>query len=115
MSILNKYNQKPMFEYDNTKERQYITLKGLVEQFGINTVYDIHAIFINNKSRFGDAPIFVIEHHLVNMPQHLLETVKEMINDVEIIEMMNKRKVGFKIYSYQGKNGNGYSVELIEK
>lgn len=115
MSILNKYNKKPIFEYDNTKERQYITLKELAEQFGINTVYDIHAMFTNTKSRFGDAPILVIEHHLVNAPQHLLSAVQGMMNDVEIIEMVNKRKVGFKIYSYQGKNGYGYSVEWVEK
>ena len=28
MSILDKYNKKPMFKYDNGKEREYINLQG---------------------------------------------------------------------------------------
>lgn len=115
MSILNKYNNKPKFEYDNKKEREYINLRGLVDNNGINQVYDVHALFINTKSRFGDAPIIVTNDYMVNAPHHLLETVKEMIYDSEVVQLVNDRKVGFKIYAYQGRNGNGYSVEWVQK
>jgi hypothetical protein len=114
MSILDKYNKKSMFKYDNGKEREYINLQGLVNENGIDSVYTIHALFINTKSRYGDAPLIVIDDYLVNAPRHLLSVVEDMRNDPEVIELINKRKIGFKIYSYQGKNGSGFSVEWVQ-
>jgi hypothetical protein len=114
MSILDKYNKKRMFKYDNGKEREYINLQGLVNENGIDSVYTIHALFINTKSRYGDAPLIVIDDYLVNAPRHLLSVVEDMRNDPEVIELINKRKIGFKIYSYQGKNGSGFSVEWVQ-
>lgn len=114
MSILDKYNKKRMFKYDNGKEREYINLQGLVNENGIDSVYPIHALFINTKSRYGDAPLIVIDDYMVNAPRHLLSVVEDMRNDPEIIELINKRKIGFKIYSYQGKNGSGFSVEWVQ-
>ena len=115
MSILNKYNRKPVFKYDNEKERNYTSLIELANEYGLKPVYEIHAFFINTKSKFGNAPIIVIENHFVNAPHHLLETVQNMIADEEIIQLVNDRKLGFKIYDYNGKNGHGYSVEWVEK
>lgn len=115
MGFLDKYNKKPLFEYDKDKEREYIKLEGLVNHFGIMKVYDVHALFINTKSRYGDEPIIVTDEYLVNAPHHLLETVKEMLADRDLINMINNRKVGFTIYGYNGKKGYGYSVEWVEK
>mgnify|MGYP001187637654 FL=1 len=110
MSILEKYNKKPLFEYDNQKERDYINLRGLVQRYGIDKVYEIHALFINTKSRFGEAPIIVTENYFVNAPKHLTDTVKQMMNDTDVIELINNRQAGFSIYEYVGRNGHGYSV-----
>ena len=113
MNILDKYNKKRFFEYDKTKEREYINLQNLFNLFGKDKVYVVHALFINKKSRFGDSPIIVTSDFLINAPKHLLETVQEMMNDSEVVRLINARKVGFKIYSYRGKNGMGYSVEWV--
>ena len=113
MNILDKYNKKRVFEYDKTKEREYTNLKNLFNHFGKDKVHIVHALFINTKSRFGYAPAIVTSDYIVNAPKHLLETVKQMMNDSEVIELINSRKVGFKIYSYRGKNGMGYSVEWV--
>lgn len=114
MDVLGKYNRKPRFNYDNEKERSYINLQGLVEKYGKDKVYTVHALFINTKSRFGEAPIIVTDDYIVNAPKHLLDIVKTMINDVDIINLVNERKVGFKIYSYYGRYGKGYSVEWVQ-
>lgn len=114
MDILNKYNRKPTFIYDNEKQRQYINLQGLIEQYGKDKVYTVHALFINTKSRFGDSPVVVTDDYFVNLPNHLLDTVKTMREDVDIINLVNQRKVGFKIYGYHGRNGKGYSVEWVQ-
>lgn len=113
MDILNKYNRKPMFIYDNEKEREYINLQTLFTTFGKDKVYTVHALFINTKSRFGEAPLIVTEDYMVNAPRHLLDTVKAMMDDKDVVNLINERKVGFKIYSYHGRNGKGYSVEWV--
>lgn len=115
MSILNKYNKKPLFEYDNNKEHTFMKLKELVDKYGIDREYTVHALFINTKSKFGNAPIVVTDDYMVNAPHHLLDIVEEMREDEEVINLVNARKVDFKIYAYQGRNGNGYSIEWIEK
>ena len=115
MSFLDKYNHKPLFQYDHEQERDFINLEGLVKHNGINQIYVLQAIFINTKSRYGDAPIFVIDHYMVDAPRHLLDTVKEMLEDTEFINMVNGGHVGFKVYQYEGKNGKGYSVEWLER
>lgn len=114
MSILDKYNNKPVFEYDNKKGRSYTNLRKLVERFGINEVYTVHALFINTQSRFGDNPVIVTNDFMVNAPQHLTETVQEMMRDHELIELVNKRKVGFQIYAYENEYGKNYSLEWVE-
>ena len=113
MDILSKYNRKPMFIYDNEKEREYINLQTLFTTFGKDKVYTVHALFINTKSRFGEAPLIVTEDYMVNAPKHLLDTVKAMMDDKDVVNLINERKVGFKIYSYHGRNGKGYSVESV--
>ena len=110
MNILDKYNKKPMFNYDNQKERSYITLRELVQKDGMGKVYEIHALFINTKSRFGESPIIVTENYFVNAPKHLTDTVKQMIDDNDVVELINNRQAGFSIYEYEGRNGHGYSV-----
>jgi len=115
MGILNKYNKKPLFEYDNNKKREFAKLRDLVSIDGVGQKnYVVHALFINKKSRFGEEPIIVTENNMVNAPRHLLDTVKDMREDEEVINLINNRMVAFKIYSYSGKNGDGYSVEWIE-
>lgn len=113
MNILDKYNKKQIFEYDSTKEREYTNLQNLFSNFGKDKVHIVHALFINTKSRFGDAPVIVTSDYMVNAPKHLLETVKEMMSDSEVVKLINSRKVGFKVYSYRGKYGMSYSVEWV--
>ena len=114
MSILDKYNKKPLFMYDSEKEREYKNLEDLIKQHGEEKQYQLQALFINKKSRYGDAPILVTERYMINAPHHLVDTVKEMMIDTELINLVNDRKVGFTIYGYNGKNGLGYSVQWIE-
>lgn len=115
MSLINKYNKKAVFEYDREVQRDYTSLKDLVELNGIEKQYIVEALFINTKSKFGEAPVIVTGEWLVNAPKHLTETVKQMQNDEEVVNLINKRLVTFKIYSYQDNNNiKRYSVEWIE-
>lgn len=114
MGILNKYNKGALFNYDNEKERDFIKLSDLYQKFGADTEYIIHAIFINTKSKFGDAPVFVTDNYMVNISQHMLQPVQELLEDDDAVQLINNRKAGFKIYTFSGRNGKGYSVEFVE-
>lgn len=104
MSIANKYNKTKVFTFTIPTEYQYKTLSELFEQNGKNKVYPVKALYINKKSKFGDAPIVATDECLVNLPSHLLDTVKEMMNDEELVDAVNENKFGFTIYTYENKN-----------
>lgn len=115
MDILAKYNKSnvPMFTYDNEQQREFINLKGLYEANGSNTTYRVDALFINTKSKFGNAPLVIIDGFMVNLPKHLLETVEEMKEDGSIVMMANNDRLGFNIYEYTGTHGKAYSINWV--
>lgn len=115
LNIIGKYNKKALFLYDSEVERDFCTLQELQEQNGdTNKIFTVQALFINEKSKFGNAPVAVVGEYLVNLPSHLLDVVEGMRADEEFIQLVNDRKVGFTIYSFDNKYGKQYSVEWLQ-
>lgn len=116
MNILNKYNKNVnLFTAKPAENVQYTNLKELYLHNGEDATYKVLNLYINTKSRFGDSPVVLVTPTLmVNLPKHLLETVKEIREDVEFIDFCNKGLIGFKIYEYSNDNGVGYSVNWVE-
>lgn len=114
MSVLNKYNKGFKFNFQITEGHEYISLRELVSQGKIDEVQTVRGLYINKKSRYGDAPVAVTATQLINLPSHLLDTAISMMNDSDVVELANAGKLGFKIYEYSGKNGIGYSVNWVE-
>ena len=50
--------------------------------------------------------MFASESFLVNAPSHMLETVKDILNDNEAVASINQNKVGFTIYAYKSEKFN---------
>ena len=113
MSILNKFNKGKLFNYNKDEKRIFINFKELSEQYG-NDPRPVRALFINTKSQYGHAPVIVTDGMNVNAPQHLLDTVQEMIASDELVDMVNSGKVGFQLYEYEGKKGKAYSCNWVE-
>lgn len=116
MSIANKYNKRALFTFQLPAEFGYQTLGELFEKFGKNQTYKVNAVYINKKSKFGESPVVATDDCLVNLPQHLTETAKEMLSDGDFIEAVNNGKVGFTIYPYETKTKQEvyYSVNWID-
>lgn len=127
MSVLSKYNKGPRFNFrfDESIDYEYMDLQVLnpAEKYLIFTMY------INDKGLYDDHPVFAAASvhdqdnvFLADIPSHLTETVREMINDDEIVALANNNYLGFKIKTYEyekkekGKNVKkiGYSVEFID-
>ena len=113
-NLLGKFNGGNRFEYDKEVEREYINLKDLFTANGKEKTYPVHALFINKKSLFGDAPVIYSNEHIVNLPQHTLKTVEDIINNDEMVSAINERKIAFTIYTYSDVNKvTRYSVNWV--
>ena len=115
MSYATKFNKGNKFTFKPVDDAQYISLEDLYNK-NPDQIHDVRALYINTKSKFGNAPCVAIDPVIiVNLPKHLLETVKEMINDDDCVDAINNNEVKFKIYSYKDKTFNKtcYGVEWL--
>lgn len=103
MGIANKYNKTKVFDFSIPQDFKYVSLSELFQRNGKDKVYPVKAIYINKKSRYSDAPVVATDCELVNCPAHLTDTVKQMLQDDEVIEAVNRGKLGFTIYQYENK------------
>lgn len=111
-NIISKHqNVVANFEFEE-KERPFKKLEELHKQQP-NARYTILAIFINTKGKFGDQGVFITNDFQVNLPPHLLDLSQELRQDDEVIEAINNRELAFEVYQYNGKNGKGYSINLV--
>lgn len=116
MSIASKYNRGhgKKFTFEIPKEFTYSSLHDLYNNNGADFVYDIRAMYINKKSKFGDSPVIATSNELVNFPKHLTDTVKEMLTDSEVIDAINNHVFGFQIYTYTDGTNVYYSVNWVD-
>lgn len=116
MSIANKYNKVAVFKFVIPKDFGYKNLNDLFETFGKENVYKINGLYTNTKSRFGESPVVATDDCLVNLPQHLTETCKQMMADEECVNAINDGKLGFTIYPYErsGAKEIYYSVNWVD-
>lgn len=111
-SILNQHNKGNRFNFQTPDDFEYINLNQLDNLYP-GKKHQVNALYINTKSRYGHAPVVVTDTHIVNLPSHLLDTVKSLLNVSEFIDGVNNQEVGFTIYQYEGTNGSGYSVNWV--
>lgn len=113
MSIASKYNKGVRFNFQIPKDFHFENLANLFDNDGKGLVYNVRGLYINRKSKYGEAPVIVTDFCLVNAPKHLLDTCKQMLMDEEFIKAVNDGKVGFSIYSYTTKNSDDLRYSII--
>lgn len=115
MSLLSKYNKGSKFSYQAPKDSEFFKLKDLLERDGEGAIYPLKAMYINTKGNYGDHPVLITEHELVDCPSWLTSTVKDMLNDDELIKYINDGNVEFTIGQFDNSKGHGYNVRWIDK
>lgn len=111
-SFANKFN-KTSFGVDTT-DFKYVKLAELYnapENGGEKTVHAVNGMYVN-KSPLGDSPVIIdaANKTLVNLPSHLGETVREILQDPEAVEQIMQGKVGYTIYEYESHGKKCYGV-----
>lgn len=112
ISSYNKFNRKFNVEL---KDLNFVKLSDLYKE-SPDKEYVITGLFINKKSKFGDRPFLSTPRFLVDLPQGMLNTVRDMINDPAVVEAINEEQAGFKVVKYHSNkyNRDCYNVEFVE-
>lgn len=108
---LNQYNKVQLFEFEAPEHFEYKSLRDLAEQG--KSDHRVRSLFINNKSRYGDSPVAVTDECYINLPKHLLETVRNLMADDEVVSAINQGTLGFRIREYTNQWGKNYTAEFI--
>lgn len=98
-----KLNKERLFDVD-TSDFEYTNLEELFEENGDDMVYKVTGVYVGTKSQFDDeTPLVAIVDRYVNLPQHQLSQVKDILADKAAIKAINDGKCGFVIESYYQK------------
>ena len=106
MGLMDKFNKGgATFDVDITNFK-FVDLATMYKIAGADAVVGpIDGLYINKKSSFGDHPVAIIANDeiLVDLPAHLVEDVKAILQDPEVVEAIKAGKVGFSIHEYEQK------------
>lgn len=107
MSFAKRHNRGSKFNID-TAGYNYKTCKELVDDQGLEKIYQIAALYINTKGKFDDHPVVVIPElkALLDLPPHMTEEVKEILSSEEDIDDINAGLVGIQLEEYVSKTHN---------
>ena len=90
----------------NTNGFSYKSLADLFNANGKDQVYPIHAVYINTKGKFGDAPVVALSDCFVNLPSATLESARAILDNADAIKAINDGKCGFIIRPYHTNRYN---------
>lgn len=126
MSISKHNKSASVFTFDgDTRDWPYRSLADLAEwenAGGENPgshVYVIRKFFLS-KGKYGEQYVGVVPAPegggaLVNFPAHLTDYVEEIIEDQETVDQINAGKAGFRLRSYEDRNGDTrWSVLFVD-
>lgn len=117
MKFSEKYNKGSRVFDIETKD--FVFTK-LAELYAIDkdAEHKVDGLYINNGGKFDAHPVAIVSESamLVDLPSHMTDTVKEVLNDAESIDLIKKGCVGFKVRQYTDKKYNKtcYSVEWVD-
>lgn len=113
MSFAKRHEHKgPLFTYRLPEgEVTYLKLKDLDR----NKVYEVRGFYINTSSQFHEEDAaMIMTDAVLNLPQHLLRDVKEIMADPDDVNDINGGVVGFRVVEKQSDKGKYLSVEWVD-
>ena len=112
MSFASKLNKGGnVFYYRLPEGAEYLKLKDLDP----TKIYEIKGFWINEKTEFGPAATMICDGFGVNLPDHLLQTVRDILADPDQIEAVNAGTAGFRVRQAENRKGQKFlSVEWMD-
>ena len=81
--------------------------------------FKVGSIYINSKGKYGEHGVIITSEPdlLIDCPNHMTDTIREMLKDDEVVEAVNAGLLGVRAYKYDTKNaaaGFAYGLEFID-
>lgn len=104
------------YAFDINFEKDFVSLKELRNSYEDGHIHLIHGVGINGKSKYGAHPFLETNSYLVDLPKHMLDTCKQILDDTEMVEEIKEGIVGFKIRTYIDSKFNKecYTIEFVD-
>lgn len=96
MGFANKYNKVVNIFALNTNNFAY---RGL-DELELGKTYIVRGMHINPKTTFGDAPVIWLDDCFVNLPNHMTSTIRDMLNDPDVVDVCDNGRLGMEVYTY---------------
>lgn len=116
-----KRHKKGLIDWGvDTENFEYFKLADLFEMNGEDEVYTLKGVFINkNKTEkqlkeYGASPVGILADKLINLPNHMLEEVEEIMKCEEDIDDILAGNAKFKIRSYESHGKTCYGIDWQE-
>ena len=101
------------FDYEIKEKHEYRKLEELYKE-NKDGVYIVRMFYTNKKSMYGENEVVVTDDYIVNLPNHMTETVEKICNNEEYLKLIADGKFVFNVYEYEYKQGKenklAYSV-----
>lgn len=112
MSFANKHNQVTNpFTFEHSKDAPFTKPSDLE----LGAVYLVRGMFTHEKGKYGTSGTIVLNDSLLSAPSHMVETIKQVLQDAESINLINRGLVGVKAYTYQSsKYGEQVGLEWVD-
>ena len=120
MSFAKKHKKGAIDWGVDTKDFEYFKLQDLFEMNGADAKYTLKGVFVNrNKNEqqlkdYGPSPVGILEDKLVNLPNHMLQEIEDILKDEEDIESIMNGEAVFKIREYESHNKKCYGLDWQE-
>ena len=111
MSLASQLNSKRNRNLGiDTTNFNYIKLSELFSGNDPETTYTVLGAY-QHDGQYGLESVVIIDGFMVNLPHHLNDDVKAILENIDVIE---NHKLGFKITPYTSKYGKFYTVQWID-
>ena len=103
-----------------TEEFEYFKLEDLYEMNGPDFVYELKGVFVNKNKpekqlkEFGPSPVGILEDKLINLPNHMLQEIEDILADENDIAAIKNGEAIFKIRQYESHGKTCYGVDWQE-
>ena len=120
MSFAKKHKKGVIDWGINTENFEYYKLQDLFDMNGADQLYVLKGVFIHKKKNekqlkeFGPSPVGILEDKLVNLPNHMLAEVEDILKDEEDIEAIMNGEAVFKIRQYESHARTCYGIDWQE-
>ena len=120
MSFATKHKKGAIDWGINTENFEYFKLSDLYEMNGPDATYTLKGLFINKNKpekqlkEFGASPVGILEDKLINLPNHMVKEVEEILQDEEDINSIMNGEAVFKIRQYESHAKTCYGVDWQE-